>query len=373
MHTKLRLLTILCLAVLASACGKDDTNNAGTAVEPTPASAPAPVPMPTPALQAAPESTPAPQQVTPEPAAEPVPTAAAFDVNAFPISDKDIGEFPFFTPPEGHKYVTFARKEILESKSLKKFARYYYPIDKETLYPVEGKTLKAVFYDVERKAADTIDTLLIQHNYENAITAAGGTKIFDGNVVENKTYRKLSSQDRELYGPQFSHGVRQVYLIRKQDMEIWFEINCTNSSRCSYVVTQKGEMKQSVSIVPVSEMKLALDKIGHIALYINFDVDKATIRPDSQGTINEIVKLLETYPDLKIRVEGHTDDTGGAEHNATLSENRASSVFGALLARGIPQNRLEAKGFGMTRPIADNGTEEGRAKNRRVELVKISG
>ncbi|MCL1825023.1 MAG: OmpA family protein [Betaproteobacteria bacterium] len=365
MNAKLRLLTILSLTVLVSACGKDDGKKAGTPAVPEPA------PETSLAPQAAPAPQPAPPQAAPEPAAEPAPAVAAFDINVIPVSNKDIGEFPFFTPPEGHRYVTGTRDNLNENESLKKFTRYYFPVGKESLYPVEGKTLKATFYNEERKSTSNPDVLVIQRNYENAITAAGGVKVFDGEVEHSKTYGALSSEDRNLYGPESYSDTRQVYVIRKQDMEIWFEINC-GAGRCYFTVTQKGEMKQTVGVVPVSEMKEALDKVGHIALYINFDTDKASIRPYSQGTIDEIVKLLETYPDLKIRIEGHTDDTGGVEHNATLSENRASSVYGALLARGISQNRLEAKGFGTTHPIANNGTEEGRAKNRRVEIVKTS-
>jgi outer membrane protein OmpA-like peptidoglycan-associated protein len=118
-------------------------------------------------------------------------------------------------------------------------------------------------------------------------------------------------------------------------------------------------------------MKAALDKDGHVALYINFDVDKATIRPDSEPIVAEIVKLLEANPDLKIRIEGHTDNTGADDHNQTLSKNRAASVYGALLTKGIAQDRLQSAGFGAAKPIADNTTEEGKAKNRRVEIVKL--
>jgi outer membrane protein OmpA-like peptidoglycan-associated protein len=116
-------------------------------------------------------------------------------------------------------------------------------------------------------------------------------------------------------------------------------------------------MKQTVGLIPASEMKAALDKKVHVALYINFDVDKATIRPDSEPIVTEIVKLLETNPDLKIRIEGHTDNTGGDAHNQTLLENRAAAVFSSLLAKGIAQSRLQSAGFGASKPIADNATE----------------
>jgi outer membrane protein OmpA-like peptidoglycan-associated protein len=82
------------------------------------------------------------------------------------------------------------------------------------------------------------------------------------------------------------------------------------------------------------------------------------------------VKLLEDNPDLSLTVEGHTDNVGAPDYNKRLSDDRARSVVAALTAKGIEARRLKAAGFGQDKPVADNGTEEGRAKNRRVELVK---
>jgi outer membrane protein OmpA-like peptidoglycan-associated protein len=88
--------------------------------------------------------------------------------------------------------------------------------------------------------------------------------------------------------------------------------------------------------------------------------------------MDEINKLLAADAALKLSIEGHTDGTGGADHNRQLSTARARAVFGALVGLGVDPSRLASKGFGPDKPIADNGTEEGRAKNRRVELVKTN-
>ncbi len=104
---------------------------------------------------------------------------------------------------------------------------------------------------------------------------------------------------------------------------------------------------------------------------ILFDVDKATIKPQSMGTINEIYKLLEKDPSLKFEIDGHTDNTGDAKHNIELSQQRADAVRTKLVDMGIDASRLSTKGFGDTKPIADNSTPEGKANNRRVEFVKI--
>ena len=90
------------------------------------------------------------------------------------------------------------------------------------------------------------------------------------------------------------------------------------------------------------------------------------------GKINRIVTLMKENPELKFSVEGHTDNTGNANSNQTLSEARSQAVVDKLVENGIAKDRLKAAGKGQSSPIADNGTDEGKAKNRRVEFVKIN-
>lgn len=104
---------------------------------------------------------------------------------------------------------------------------------------------------------------------------------------------------------------------------------------------------------------------------ITFDVGKSTIKPESMGEISRIVKLMTDNPDLKFSVEGHTDSTGNTVANQALSEARSKAIVDKLVEQGISPNRLNSAGRGANNPIADNGTDEGRAKNRRVEFVKI--
>lgn len=103
---------------------------------------------------------------------------------------------------------------------------------------------------------------------------------------------------------------------------------------------------------------------------INFDIDKATIKPESMGTLNMIAGILKDNPDLKFEVDGHTDNSGTSAHNAALSQQRADAVKGQLTTMGVDAGRLTTKGFGDTKPISDNTTPEGKANNRRVEFVK---
>lgn len=104
---------------------------------------------------------------------------------------------------------------------------------------------------------------------------------------------------------------------------------------------------------------------------INFDVNKSVIKPESMGTLNSIVKIMQDNPEIKFQVGGHTDSDGDDASNMTLSQRRADAVMAQLISMGIDATRLTAKGFGETKPIADNTTFEGKANNRRVEFVKM--
>ena len=105
---------------------------------------------------------------------------------------------------------------------------------------------------------------------------------------------------------------------------------------------------------------------------INFDVDKATLRPESMGTLNQIKAVMASDPTLKFEIDGHTDNTGDAAHNMTLSQQRADAVKAQLIAMGISADRLTTKGYGDTKPMASNDTQDGKANNRRVEFVRTS-
>ena len=103
---------------------------------------------------------------------------------------------------------------------------------------------------------------------------------------------------------------------------------------------------------------------------INFDVNKAIIKPESMGTLNAIVQILKDNTDLKFEVGGHTDSDGDDAANLKLSQARADAVRSQLMVMGVDAARLSTKGYGETKPISDNKTFEGRANNRRVEFVK---
>ena len=136
------------------------------------------------------------------------------------------------------------------------------------------------------------------------------------------------------------------------------------------IVAVVGEMKNKM--VDAAAMSKGLGENGHIALYgIYFDTDKATIKPESAPTLAEMAKLLNGAPKLSVFIVGHTDSQGAFEHNMTLSRQRAEAVAAALAGSyHIARGRLRTAGLGMLAPVASNATDDGRALNRRVELVE---
>ena len=189
-------------------------------------------------------------------------------------------------------------------------------------------------------------------NYQNAIKSINGTVV----------YERL---------PKDNDGGETTLRVSTGGKDIWVRVepDIFSAPTQSYTlhIVEVAAMQQ---VVNAHRMLDALNKQGFIALYINFDTGKWDLKADGQATVGEIVAMLKAAPALRIAVEGHTDNAGNAASNKTLSENRAKSVTSAIVAGGIDAKRVSAAGFGQERPVADNRSEEGRAKNRRVELVK---
>ena len=146
----------------------------------------------------------------------------------------------------------------------------------------------------------------------------------------------------------------------------WFAIETESAGTAFFI----KNVRIAKGAVPLYDRMMTDGKF--ITYGITFDVGKSTIKPESMGEINRIVKLMQDNPDLKFSVEGHTDSTGNAASNQTLSEARSQAIVAKLVEMGVSKDRLTSAGKGQISPIADNGTDEGRAKNRRVEFVKIN-
>ena len=163
----------------------------------------------------------------------------------------------------------------------------------------------------------------------------------------------------------YFNGIRVVNVPNVLAPPGWLLFQLTNGNGDTYITN----LRIAKGAVPLYDRMMSDGKF--VTYGITFDVGKATIKPESMGEINRIVQLMNENPTLKFSVEGHTDSTGNAASNQTLSEQRSQAIVDKLVELGIAQDRLTAVGKGQNSPIADNNTDEGRAKNRRVEFVKI--
>jgi OOP family OmpA-OmpF porin len=205
----------------------------------------------------------------------------------------------------------------------------------------DQKHLEGEYHYWDYGTRDGLSQLQIFRNFQNALKTAGFTIDYAGSPDDLTAHK----------------GATWIYI----------------SSRGSYyyqTIVNVKAMEQEAT-ADASALQSEIEKSGHVAVYgIHFDTGKATITADSDDMLNQIVQLLQKNSDLKLRVEGHTDNQGAGPANQTLSEKRAQAVVDWLVAHGVEAGRLKAAGFGATKPVADNSTEDGRAKNRRVELAK---
>ncbi len=153
---------------------------------------------------------------------------------------------------------------------------------------------------------------------------------------------------------------------------LWLEVSVSNSGEFySLTVVEEAGMAQKVEFT-ASDLADALKSSGRVAVRsILFDTGKATLKPESAAILATIAEVLNADPALKLEIQGHTDNVGAAAANLKLSQDRAGAVKAHLVKQGgIDAGRLTTAGFGDTKPVADNATDEGKAQNRRVELVK---
>ena len=159
--------------------------------------------------------------------------------------------------------------------------------------------------------------------------------------------------------------------LLKDGKEIWAKVYVQSGDNINIDIIEREAMKQEI----VADAKFMADGIsstGHVAIYgIYFDFNKSDVKPESEPALQEISKLLSSNTNLKVFIVGHTDNVGGVDFNMKLSQARADAVVKVLTTKyKVNPQSLKAYGVGQLAPVSPNKTEEGRAKNRRVELVE---
>jgi OOP family OmpA-OmpF porin len=320
------------------------------------------------ATQAPPAAVAPPAAAPATPAGETASNSAVkpFDLQSVPVSTAQVPPFPYVDRPKGTE--GYHNEEQ--------------PFDR--IYVIAGAELRSVegHYQQRWFPPRTVKMSLLEayRNYDNAFRALGAVRVDAADPADPAFVGRNGGKDALLKRLRLPNLPRDLpegvpvyaqYLLRTADRNIWLSFSVfDDGNNVSVMTLEEKPMQQSVAFVKADEMASALGKDGHIALYLNFDTDSDAIRADSKPVVEEIAKLLKADPQLKLKVEGHTDNSGEAAHNRELSRQRAESVVRAVAGLGIDGKRLQASGVGADKPVADNASEEGRARNRRVELVK---
>jgi outer membrane protein OmpA-like peptidoglycan-associated protein len=243
----------------------------------------------------------------------------------------------------------------------KEFESTSFPVGNRKSEKAEGK-----YYLAEYKFPPGASCTQVIRNYENAFKAAG-MRVIVGNASGVEPGHPLfDGADAWVTGIGKGKTGGKVYMAQGCSD---YQGQYVSGHLC---VIETQAMQQKVEIT-ADFMAEEIEKTGRIALYgINFATGKADITPDSAVTLEQIAELLQKKPGWKIRIEGHTDTVGNAKANLDLSVRRAQAVKQYLVEKqGVAGNRLTTDGLGGEKPVADNKSEDGRAKNRRVELVKL--
>jgi outer membrane protein OmpA-like peptidoglycan-associated protein len=252
-------------------------------------------------------------------------------------------DYPGFTRMPGY-YIYEYKDTQFDSAKFKVTAN-----GKSTDEQIEGHMIN-LSYRIKQNVPAT-SMLQVIRNYQNAARSAGGQVLDDtkGSNWYNTTLR-----------------------LGKGGKEVWILVEAHSDAHW-LTIMERQAMQQDV-VMDAAGMASGLDTNGSISLYgIYFDTAKSELKPESEPSLSEIAKLLKANARLKVAVVGHTDMVGDPAANLKLSQARAQSVVNALTAKyGIAGSRLTAFGAGPYAPVASNKTDEGRTKNRRVELVEFS-
>ena len=244
-----------------------------------------------------------------------------------------------------HPLLTRIPDYWIQACTLKQFDSYAFSIGKGKTAPVEGQFTN-IRYQPPASLTTKPSTLQLLRNVENAVKQIGGTVV-------------ATDQSKE------------TLKLTKDGKELWIEVWADFTGQYILTIVEKAGMAQDI-VGNAGVFASGLKTTGHVAVEgIYFETGKSELKPESAQAIAEVAKLLKENAGLKLYVVGHTDNVGALEGNMKLSQDRAQSVVQALVrTHGLEAARLKAYGDGPYAPVASNDSEDGRAKNRRVELVK---
>ena len=298
----------------------------------------------------------------------------SFDWSKIPESTADIGIFPYISAPEG-----FIVKEEGSREVAKNGMTYFFDFNKLYIYDgnsfFNAKGKKSSLYLIMKDVNAEFNQLKFDKSVDDYLKNIGAVILFEGKIPTDKLDALQQTEEKAAYkyiqsaGSPYDNSVRN-YALNHKNGKIFIQLG-SNSAHSEIGIIALEGFKQTIKAPTASEMQKDIETKGKTVLNINFDTDKATLQEDGQKNVDEIFALLTNNLKLKLSIEGHTDNSGSVERNKQLSADRANTVMYALAGKGIDIKRLKATGFGAEKPMVTNNTEENKAKNRRVELVRF--
>lgn len=285
------------------------------------------------------------------------------DLDNLPRSGLAPGAFPYLGIPDGYTATPLHLREL-------DFGRVALWTG-ERFHVVEGR-VHAAGIRVDRASGKRFSAAEVTGNLEHVLHEAGAVRVFSGTTPRESANDPAAAAIMSAYHAESvcrGNSPIRTYVLRRDDGLTWVRL-CEAPTFAGLIVVDAEPLRVNAQLLPAKQIRQQLDNAGRIALPLHFATDSAEILPESQPQIAQILAMLTDDPALELAIHGHTDSTGDTGHNQRLSESRAAAVVAALTGHGIDGKRLRSAGFGADQPVADNDTEDGRARNRRVELVK---
>lgn len=276
------------------------------------------------------------------------------DLTSVSFVTGDIGKFPFyFELPPGYEYDK-SGYEVNFNESY----RFY---NDSSVLTVGGKQYETSIIKTRNSREKYYNDSLIIACFDGCIRRVGGIE------VDFKQDFKRNS-----YCQDVAESLKR-YFMRTEQGNIWIELAVFKTpNQIKYSAVFEGSIREPIRVLSAERIRYALDKNGKVVLYFDFASGKSSLPPGGADAVGEIARLMQLDKDLKISIEGHTSNEGTESFCKRLSQERVNIIARNLSQKGINQKRIKTIGYGSEIFVVENNSDENRAKNRRIELVKIN-
>jgi OmpA-OmpF porin, OOP family len=289
--------------------------------------------------------------------------------NTIPISNVDLGNFPYFkTLPN------FKPTNLSDSLTIEQNNAYFY--DGKSYFAIEGQVSAQILNVIDDTKKIPSEFQIIQE-FDKIVTTLGGKKIYTGKLPEDQL-QKISKSDivslasKHQIAPSAYYGVVE-YVIKTPQKEVWIQLvtGTIASKFYNLFVVEKQSQILTTNINKQNLILNGLEKNGKISTNLLFDLDNATLLSESKDELLNIVGVFQAHPDWKLKIDIHSAPIGKPDYILTLTEKRAVAIKDELVSLGVNAASIQIKGLGDKNPLVSNDTEKGRHTNTRVEISKL--